>query len=421
LRDFPVIDFPTGHLDCGSFSSRNFLERLTTVLLASDHPYHGPTQLLSRAPTMIRYFTALLILSIALTSTPATALALEIDDNASEAYLTKLLEKLMDEKETTEQDIVQIEGMRDAVQRVNARTEQNKIDAIISALKVKIEVIKKGIDGSGNPPKEAQLTDLNSTLTAAKQDVNTILTLQDPFWSVVPSSRDSSITVRDLSYRLRELSSVDSSDMFAFEFDSLLPKPPQPSPQIIVEDIRKTVTQLEAIAAAKPDFGSTQKKLNELITLELDIQNKKLSQVTADINAVNLKLHGFQSTFGSSQTSIMLMMAVLLICFLMGTILQWKNSDANIITDRTLIEFGGMAFLLLVVVILANGKRIDSSTVGPLLGTLAGYIFGKSITGEASRQQEQTVKIQKDQEAILKKADAAIEAVQALPAKKPGS
>ena len=38
-----------------------------------------------------------------------------------------------------------------------------------------------------------------------------------------------------------------------------------------------------------------------------------------------------------------------------------------------------MSFLILAVIILASADRITSATVGPLLGTIAGYIFGRSV------------------------------------------
>lgn len=48
-----------------------------------------------------------------------------------------------------------------------------------------------------------------------------------------------------------------------------------------------------------------------------------------------------------------------------------------IIENRTLVEVVSMAFMLLTIIILGTGKKIGTETLGTLLGTIAGYIFGR--------------------------------------------
>ena len=79
------------------------------------------------------------------------------------------------------------------------------------------------------------------------------------------------------------------------------------------------------------------------------------------------------------------MMLLLAFTFGLTVILRKFNDEFSIITDQTLVEYGGMSFLILAVIILASGDKIQSDTVGPLLGTIAGYIFGRSV---ATRHEE---------------------------------
>jgi hypothetical protein len=54
-----------------------------------------------------------------------------------------------------------------------------------------------------------------------------------------------------------------------------------------------------------------------------------------------------------------------------------KELAHSIVVERTMIELLSMGFLLLTVIILGTGKLIGAETLGALLGTIAGYIFGQ--------------------------------------------
>src|SRR6266496_279254 len=106
---------------------------------------------------------------------------------------------------------------------------------------------------------------------------------------------------------------------------------------------------------------------------------KRLETIAKKIEEVKKK---GASTFDSTNY----MMLLLAFSFGITVILRSARNDLPIITDQTLVEYGGMSFLILAVIILASGDKINANTVGPLLGTIAGYIFGKSVALQAGRR-----------------------------------
>jgi len=74
--------------------------------------------------------------------------------------------------------------------------------------------------------------------------------------------------------------------------------------------------------------------------------------------------------------AIYLMIIVLVSLFL---IIKFIPSDvANaMIQKRSIVEVVSMAFMLITIIILGTGDRIGKETLGTLLGTIAGYIFGR--------------------------------------------
>jgi|GEM_PF-2661615 len=81
------------------------------------------------------------------------------------------------------------------------------------------------------------------------------------------------------------------------------------------------------------------------------------------------------------------MIAALTILFLS---LKTFSSDVagKVVENRSLVEVMSMAFMLLTIIILGTGGKIGQETLGTLLGTIAGYIFGRKL-GETSQQQPQ--------------------------------
>jgi hypothetical protein len=70
------------------------------------------------------------------------------------------------------------------------------------------------------------------------------------------------------------------------------------------------------------------------------------------------------------------MIGVLLAMFLSLRIFP-GDIAIELVKRRSLIEVVGMAFMLITIIILGTGGRIGTETLGTLLGTIAGYIFGR--------------------------------------------
>jgi hypothetical protein len=86
--------------------------------------------------------------------------------------------------------------------------------------------------------------------------------------------------------------------------------------------------------------------------------------------------------------AIFFMIGVLFAIYL-ATRLFPKEVQARIVESRTLVEVVGMAFLLLTIIILGTGEKIDRPVVGTLLGSIAGYIFGQNVRSGQRRESAQ--------------------------------
>lgn len=60
------------------------------------------------------------------------------------------------------------------------------------------------------------------------------------------------------------------------------------------------------------------------------------------------------------------------------------DTAAKLIEHRSLVEIISMAFILLTIIILGTGDKLGKETLGTLLGTIAGYIFGQKMGAQTS-------------------------------------
>lgn len=60
------------------------------------------------------------------------------------------------------------------------------------------------------------------------------------------------------------------------------------------------------------------------------------------------------------------------------------DTAAKLIENRSLVEIMSMAFILLTIIILGTGDKLGKETLGTLLGTIAGYIFGQKMGAQTS-------------------------------------
>jgi len=110
------------------------------------------------------------------------------------------------------------------------------------------------------------------------------------------------------------------------------------------------------------------KKVSERLSelTKLRAERDTLAQVVDDKSGADHKL-----TF-----AIYFMVAALIILYV-ATLFARESIQSTIFENRTLVEMIGMAFLLLTIIILGTGEKMDRSVLGALLGTVGGYIFGQ--------------------------------------------
>lgn len=90
--------------------------------------------------------------------------------------------------------------------------------------------------------------------------------------------------------------------------------------------------------------------------------------------------------------AVYFMVAAIIILFLALTRFTNPELAKLLVQERTMIEILSMGFLLLTIIILGTGQKIQGETLGALLGTIAGYIFGRK-EGERRGAQEERDRI----------------------------
>ncbi|MCY1018730.1 hypothetical protein [Pyxidicoccus sp. MSG2] len=111
-----------------------------------------------------------------------------------------------------------------------------------------------------------------------------------------------------------------------------------------------------------------------------DLHSRQVKDSQAAIDKLSGELDARQvqrfETDGRLTWAIIIMVVVLLLLYL-ATLLFKPEVQQTIFNQRILVEMIGMAFLLLTIIILGTGEKIDRAVLGTLLGTVGGYIFGQ--------------------------------------------
>lgn len=112
----------------------------------------------------------------------------------------------------------------------------------------------------------------------------------------------------------------------------------------------------------------------------IDLNGRQVKDSQTAINKLSAALDARQvqkfETDGRLTWAIIIMVVVLLLLYL-ATLLFKPEVQQTIFHQRILVEMIGMAFLLLTIIILGTGEKIDRAVLGTLLGTVGGYIFGQ--------------------------------------------
>lgn len=143
---------------------------------------------------------------------------------------------------------------------------------------------------------------------------------------------------------------------------------------------------------AKP-FNDLKKQKSDYLSILLQRIESEISTRQTQIKANEEKLANLDKALAEKQTSqnaldqslvysIWGMIAALTVLFI--SLRFFPEAIAlRMIQDRSVVEVMSMAFILLTIIILGTGDRIGKEALGTLLGTIAGYIFGRKM-GESS-------------------------------------
>lgn len=160
-----------------------------------------------------------------------------------------------------------------------------------------------------------------------------------------------------------------------------------------VSAISKSITEVEnavrnlslrelngVIEQSKKELQESVGNFSKLLVIETETLNRSLNKINTNIDDVNRELttleKGKANTDNRLVIAVYFMIAALLIMFLA----LWVFEPATaywVIEKRTLVHVVGIAFLLLTIIILGTGEKIDKAALAALLGTIAGYVFGR--------------------------------------------
>jgi len=156
-------------------------------------------------------------------------------------------------------------------------------------------------------------------------------------------------------------------------------------------EIERLLTAIDAI-----DRAAIAVKINEEIeksrryatSLIAALQTAKktrdanIKQWMSELEALDAKLiQGQKSQYQINEMLVyaiyMVIVALILLFFLLRTLPA--GLAEMLIRTRTLFETVSLAFLMVTIIVLGIGDKIETETLGTLLGTIAGYIFGRQL------------------------------------------
>lgn len=155
------------------------------------------------------------------------------------------------------------------------------------------------------------------------------------------------------------------------------------------DDIKVRTLFDENINKVKESILELRKSIEDKITSLNKVAEPIRLRHARILQEISRAVNGQTETFTLVQN--MIYMLAFLYCFSMvariGVVWFTKKFDSvSVFDERTMIEFGGMAFILLAIIILGNTEKLDKQVLGSLIGTVAGYIFGRGVLSSGVRQ-----------------------------------
>lgn len=167
-----------------------------------------------------------------------------------------------------------------------------------------------------------------------------------------------------------------------------------------IQEARSELTTLEsqlpkAIEAYRVSQADYYSNLIKGLEAEIAARNAKVKSLQDERDKMEDDLDKAGETQGEINTLLVyavyaMVLAIVGLFFLLR--LFPPELARSIVVERTMIELLSMGFLLLTVIILGTGKLIGAETLGALLGTIAGYIFGQK-QGERRGATEERAKM----------------------------
>lgn len=156
--------------------------------------------------------------------------------------------------------------------------------------------------------------------------------------------------------------------------------------EVSILDVTSVQSEWEKVAAESKRYAEEFRDglLQELQSLTTRISDIRIAQADLDkayVGQVSKKKEFEAQSF----TAVYVMLTILLVVFVSLGFFP-KELSAQLVEQRTLIEVVSMAFLLLVILILGNGELLKTEALGTLLGTIAGYIFGRKSTENSTKR-----------------------------------
>lgn len=147
-------------------------------------------------------------------------------------------------------------------------------------------------------------------------------------------------------------------------------------------DLTTSIVRQQISEETKNAVSRAQKIKELLAKKQVEFENER-NQLKRHMEELDARLLKKSETDKTLTYAILVMIVVLFLLFLT---LRFFSPEVQyrMIESRTLVEVVGMAFLLLTVIILGTGEKVDKSSLGTLLGSIAGYIFGQQIGSRRS-------------------------------------
>ncbi|MEM6685964.1 MAG: hypothetical protein AAF617_09300, partial [Bacteroidota bacterium] len=152
-----------------------------------------------------------------------------------------------------------------------------------------------------------------------------------------------------------------------------------------INNLKENITTLKVqdLNSAFDDYKRYIRRVNDFIHKQIEnkIQEYKKTKKQIEDKLIDLDnlLEDRQQVIDTKLIYAVYFMILALVVLFIGLYFFNVEIAGKIIEKRSLVEVISMAFMLITIIILGTGGKIGNETLGTLLGTIAGYIFGRGV------------------------------------------